>query len=94
MSDITRYAEVSGLGSFTLADFTAIVVSSDMRRTGTFDSSHSAINRLHENVVWGMRGNFVSVPTDCPQRDERMGWTGDIQVSPLCLPQQQPSRPC
>jgi alpha-L-rhamnosidase len=60
--------------------FTAVVIVSDMRRTGTFHSSHSAINQLHSNVVWSMMGNFVSVPTDCPQRDERLGWTGDIQA--------------
>ena len=41
---------------------------------------HPLVNRLHENVVWGIRGNFLDVPTDCPQRDERLGWTGDIQV--------------
>ncbi|KAK6911037.1 hypothetical protein I203_105072 [Kwoniella mangroviensis CBS 8507] len=74
-----RYAEINGVNP-TLDDFTAIVIFSDMRRTGTFHSSHSMINRLHENVVWGMMSNFVSVPTDCPQRDERLGWTGDIQV--------------
>ena len=51
-----------------------------MRRTGWFDCSLEALNRLHENVVWSMKGNFLSVPTDCPQRDERMGWTGDVQV--------------
>ena len=51
-----------------------------MRRTGWFDCSDPLVNRLHENVVWSMRGNFVDVPTDCPQRDERLGWTGDIQV--------------
>jgi alpha-L-rhamnosidase len=51
-----------------------------MRRTGWFECSDPLLNRLHENVVWGMRGNFVDVPTDCPQRDERLGWTGDIQV--------------
>lgn len=51
-----------------------------MRRTGTFECSHPSINKLHENTVWSMRGNFVSVPTDCPQRDERLGWTGDIQT--------------
>ncbi len=49
-------------------------------RTGWFESSDPDLDRLHENVVWSMRGNFVSLPTDCPQRDERMGWTGDIQV--------------
>ena len=58
----------------------AVVLHSDMRRTGWFESSHPLINRLHENVVWGMRGNFLSLPTDCPQRDERLGWTGDVQI--------------
>ncbi|RSH82323.1 uncharacterized protein EHS24_007290 [Apiotrichum porosum] len=75
-----RYAEVTGIADLSLSDFTAIVVASDLRRTGTFASSHKEINQLHQNVVWGMRGNFVSIPTDCPQRDERLGWTGDIQV--------------
>ena len=51
-----------------------------MERTGWFECSDPLVNRLHENVVWGMRGNFLDVPTDCPQRDERLGWTGDIQV--------------
>src|SRR5436309_16118271 len=58
----------------------AVVCHSDMERTGWFECSDPLINRLHENVVWGMRGNFLSIPTDCPQRDERLGWTGDIQV--------------
>ena len=49
-------------------------------RTGWFECSDERVNRLHENVVWGMRGNFVGIPTDCPQRDERLGWTGDIGV--------------
>lgn len=80
-----RYAEVDGWpGALDLetarAAVTAVVVSSDMRRTGWFECSDERVNRLHENVVWGMRGNFVSLPTDCPQRDERLGWTGDIQV--------------
>ncbi|WVQ79775.1 hypothetical protein IAT38_001875 [Cryptococcus sp. DSM 104549] len=74
-----RYVEVNGVKP-TLEDFTAIVIFSDMRPTGTFKSSHAQINRLHENVIWGMMSNFVSVPTDCPQRDERLGWTGDEQV--------------
>jgi alpha-L-rhamnosidase len=51
-----------------------------MPRTGGFTTSHALLQRLHDNVVWGMRGNFLSIPTDCPQRDERLGWTGDIQV--------------
>jgi alpha-L-rhamnosidase len=72
-----RYAEVSGIADFRAE---AVVVGSDLRRTGWFESSHALLNRLHDNVVWGMRGNFLDVPTDCPQRDERLGWTGDIQV--------------
>ncbi|ROR72560.1 alpha-L-rhamnosidase [Bogoriella caseilytica] len=76
-----RYAEVGDWpGEVDPAAVTAVVITSDMRRTGWFESSHELVNRLHENVVWGMRGNFVSVPTDCPQRNERLGWTGDIQV--------------
>ena len=76
-----RYAEVEGWpGELDPADVTAVVFHSDMPRTGWFDSSHALVNRLHENVVWGMRGNFLYLPTDCPQRDERLGWTGDIQV--------------
>ncbi|AQP46554.1 alpha-L-rhamnosidase [Tessaracoccus aquimaris] len=76
-----RYAEVSGWpGTFDPAAVTAEVIHSDMRRTGRFESSNELLNRLHENVVWGMRGNFLYLPTDCPQRDERLGWTGDIQI--------------
>ncbi|WP_405066752.1 glycoside hydrolase family 78 protein [Kribbella sp. NBC_01510] len=75
-----RYAEVTGVSDLRKEDLEAIVVGSDLPRTGWFDSSHALLNRFHENVVWGMRGNFVDVPTDCPQRDERLGWTGDIQV--------------
>jgi alpha-L-rhamnosidase len=76
-----RYAEIQGWpGEFDPDDVTAVVVGSRLLRTGGFESSNDLLNRLHENVVWGMRGNFLSVPTDCPQRDERLGWTGDIQV--------------
>ncbi len=60
--------------------FTAVSVYSDMRPIGAFSCSHALINRLAENIVWGMRGNFVDIPTDCPQRDERLGWTGDAQM--------------
>lgn len=74
-----RYAEVSG-ADVDPAAVEAVVLHTDMTRTGWFESSHPLLNRLHENVVWGMRGNFLSIPTDCPQRDERLGWTGDIQV--------------
>ncbi|MBF0817770.1 alpha-L-rhamnosidase [Microbacterium paludicola] len=76
-----RYAEITGWpGDLDPDAVRAVVLHSDMRRTGWFESSHPLLNRLHENVVWSMRGNFLSVPTDCPQRDERMGWTGDAQV--------------
>jgi alpha-L-rhamnosidase len=51
-----------------------------MERTGWFEASDPLVNQLHENIVWGLRGNFLYLPTDCPQRDERLGWTGDIQV--------------
>ena len=58
----------------------AVVVHSDLRRTGHFECSDDLLNQLHANAVWGLRGNFLDVPTDCPQRDERLGWTGDIAV--------------
>ncbi|MEV4686264.1 alpha-L-rhamnosidase [Microbacterium sp. LWH3-1.2] len=74
-----RYAEVTGL-EVEPSQVEAIVLHTDLVRTGWFASSHAQLDRLHENVVWGMRGNFLSIPTDCPQRDERLGWTGDIQV--------------
>jgi alpha-L-rhamnosidase len=76
-----RYAEITGWpGELALDDLEAVVVHTDLRRTGTFAVSDPLLDRLHENVVWGMRGNVVDVPTDCPQRDERLGWTGDLQV--------------
>ncbi|KRE31317.1 family 78 glycoside hydrolase catalytic domain [Agromyces sp. Soil535] len=76
-----RYAAIEGWpGDIDPAHVTAVVLASDLPRTGWFESSHELLDRLHENVVWGMRGNFLSIPTDCPQRDERLGWTGDIQV--------------
>ncbi|MGA4544180.1 family 78 glycoside hydrolase catalytic domain [Uniformispora flossi] len=76
-----RYAEITGWpGEFDPADVRAVVIHSDMTRTGHFTCSDDLVNRLHENAVWSMRGNFLDVPTDCPQRDERLGWTGDIQA--------------
>ncbi|MBO0789544.1 MAG: family 78 glycoside hydrolase catalytic domain [Ktedonobacteraceae bacterium] len=76
-----RYAEVEGWpGELRAEDVCAVVCHSDMERTGWFECSDPLINRLHENVVWGMRSNFLDIPTDCPQRAERLGWTGDIQV--------------
>lgn len=84
-----RYVELSGY------DVTAtpakewvegIVLHTDSPRTGYFESSHEKLNKLYSNIVWGQRGNFLDIPTDCPQRDERWGWTGDIQVfTPMAL---------
>ncbi len=76
-----RYVQVDGWTATDVADaFRAVVVHTDMRRTGWLTTSNPLLNRLHENVVWSMRDNFVGVPTDCPQRDERLGWTGDINA--------------
>ncbi|MEU1193971.1 family 78 glycoside hydrolase catalytic domain, partial [Streptomyces sp. NPDC005859] len=76
-----RYAEITGWrGGDPHRDVVARVHHTDMARTGWFECSNEQVNRLHENVVWSLRGNFVDLPTDCPQRDERLGWTGDIQV--------------
>jgi alpha-L-rhamnosidase len=76
-----RYVAVSGWpGEVKPEDFTGVVVHSAMGRTGTFESSSPLLNQLEHNIIWGQKGNFVDVPTDCPQRDERLGWTGDAQV--------------
>jgi alpha-L-rhamnosidase len=76
-----RYAEISGWpGDLDPGAVTARVYHTDLERTGWFASSDPLVDRLHENVRWSMRGNFVDIPTDCPQRDERLGWTGDLQV--------------
>ena len=75
-----RYARVSGLGAELSADnIVAVVIASDIEQTGSFTASDARLDRLHQNVVWSQRGNFLSIPTDCPQR-ERAGWTGDIQA--------------
>ncbi len=76
-----RYICLEGFdGSWSKEDFTACVLHTDMKETGTFESSNSKVNQLQKNIQWGQRGNFLDVPTDCPQRDERLGWTGDAQV--------------
>ena len=76
-----RYAEVEDWpGDLSPDALSAVVVSSDIERTGEFECSDELLNQLHRNVVWGTRGNFLDVPTDCPQRDERLGWTGDLAV--------------
>src|SRR3954451_6406242 len=74
-----RYVEVEGWpGELSAEALRAVVVSSDLERIGEFSCSEDLLNQLHENAVWSTRGNFLDVPTDCPQRDERLGWTGDI----------------
>ena len=76
-----RYIKVVGYpGDLVKENFTANVLHSDMQSIGTFTSSNTLINQLQHNIEWGQKGNFLDVPTDCPQRDERLGWTGDAQV--------------
>lgn len=67
-------------GSVDLNNFTALVIHSKMEKTGTFSCSNPLLNQLQHNIRWGLKGNFLDVPTDCPQRDERLGWTGDAQI--------------
>ena len=76
-----RYAEVTGWPTDLTPDsVVAVVVHSAIARTGTFECSDELLNQLHSNAVWSQRGNFLDLPTDCPQRDERLGWTGDLAV--------------
>ncbi|MEI6047876.1 MAG: family 78 glycoside hydrolase catalytic domain [Bacteroidota bacterium] len=75
------FVEVTGFpGELTLDNLTGVVVHSDMAVTGSYESSNALINQLQHNIQWGQKGNFVDIPTDCPQRDERLGWTGDAQA--------------
>jgi alpha-L-rhamnosidase len=87
-----RYAEVSvsqkwlepkqgpAIKPLDRASLTALVMHNDMPRIGSFTTGHELVNQLQSNITWGLRSNFLEVPTDCPQRDERLGWTGDAQV--------------
>ena len=75
-----RYAKVEGLDTVNPEDFTALCLSSDLPETLSVHTDHAKLNRLLENSLWGQRSNFLDVPTDCPQRDERLGWTADTQV--------------
>ncbi len=78
-----RYVELSGLPADAKPQLdwvTGVVLHTDFRRTGSFTSSHAKLNQLQSNIAWGWRGNALDIPTDCPQRDERLGWTGDAQV--------------
>lgn len=79
-----RYVRVEefpgGIHNITPENFKAIAVYSDIRRTGYLSSSNALLNKFFDNVIWGQKGNFLDIPTDCPQRNERLGWTGDAQV--------------
>ncbi len=76
-----RYAKLEGWETMPeKEDFTACVMHSQMEETGHFSCSNELLNKLEHNIEWGLRGNFLDIPTDCPQRDERMGWTGDAQI--------------
>lgn len=76
-----RYVEVTGFpGRLTRDGITGCVVHSDTPMAGSWTGSHSMVNQLQKNIIWGQRGNFLSIPTDCPQRDERLGWMGDAQI--------------
>ena len=75
-----RYVKIQGIQEINLDDFVGCVLHSEMEQTGTIVTSNGKVNQLIHNALWGQKGNFLDTPTDCPQRDERMGWTGDAQV--------------
>lgn len=75
-----KYISIEGLEEINLENFTACVLHTHMEETGSFTTSNPLVNKLQSNIQWGQRGNFLDIPTDCPQRDERLGWTGDAQV--------------
>ena len=79
-----RYAEITiengSLNEVEITDICGLVLSQDLKRTGYFECSDEIVNKIYKNAYWGQLGNFISVPTDCPQRDERLGWTGDAHV--------------
>ncbi|HEV2364010.1 MAG TPA: family 78 glycoside hydrolase catalytic domain [Caulobacteraceae bacterium] len=75
-----RYAEITPDEGVKIESVTAETIATDIKRTGAFACSDAAVNKLFDNVLWSQRGNFLAIPTDCPQRDERLGWTGDLEV--------------
>ncbi|MDF2510518.1 MAG: alfa-L-rhamnosidase [Herbinix sp.] len=75
-----RYVKLEGFTNFSIEDYTGLVLYSDLEEAGSFETDHPLVNRLILNAKWGQKSNFLDVPTDCPQRDERLGWTGDAQV--------------
>ncbi len=81
-----RYVKIQGIGDLRPEDFTGLVLYSDIEDVGDLETGNALVNKFISNVRWGLRSNFLDVPTDCPQRDERMGWTGDAQVfSPTAM---------
>lgn len=75
-----RYVKITGVEKINIEDFVGEVIYSDLEETGVIKTDNPLVNKLFENTLWGQRGNFVDIPTDCPQRDERLGWTGDAQI--------------
>lgn len=75
-----QYAEIYVTGNVEILDITAEAMYSDLESTGSFSCSDKIVNKVYQNALWGQRDNFLNVPTDCPQRDERLGWTGDAQI--------------
>ena len=75
-----RYVLVQGLEKINPKDFEGVVIYSNLEKTIDIKTDNNKINKLIQNTFWGQKGNFLDVPTDCPQRDERLGWTGDAQV--------------
>jgi alpha-L-rhamnosidase len=75
-----QFADIEIEGDAEVLGVTGVAISSDNKMRGSFESSHPLVNRLHSNTKWSLLDNFVSIPTDCPQRDERLGWTGDAQA--------------
>ena len=78
-----RYAEITVTGNAEILDITAEAMYSDLTATGSFSCSDPTVNKVYQNALWSQRDNFLNVPTDCPQRDERLGWTADAQI--FCL---------
>ncbi|MBI1280090.1 MAG: Bacterial alpha-L-rhamnosidase [Anaerolineaceae bacterium] len=76
-----RYVKIEGwIGKLDVDNFMGCVIYSRMDITGEIETSNKKVNQLFQNAMWGQKGNFLDIPTDCPQRDERLGWTGDIQI--------------
>lgn len=75
-----QFAELTTSGKVEIIDITAEAMYSDLKSSGSFSCSDELVNKVYQNALWGQRDNFLNVPTDCPQRDERLGWTGDAQI--------------